>query len=152
MSKIKISKKGVLNGQIKIKMEPKEIVLTGVIATIFALYFLSFRFWKYAYIFQNCWITNNRNLISYFILYLYFRIVIGIFVALLATKFTQRYFNAQKNPLAQDSRKPRKPYIIDQKLRDKVIKQSFSIEKVCTILHTYEPDHLLPFKKSELKC
>ena len=84
-------------------------------------------------------------------LYLYFRIVIGIFVALLATKFTQRYFNAQKNPLAQDSRKPRKPYIIDQKLRDKVIKQSFSIEKVCTILYTYEPDHLLPAILKSLK-
>ena len=70
-------------------------------------------------------------------MFMYFRfsltIYIGIFVALLATKFTQRYFNAQKNPLAQDSRKPRKPYIIDQKLRDKVIKQSFSIEKVHTI-------------------
>ena len=54
-------------------------------------------------------------------------------MALLATKIFKRYLNAEKNPLAEDSRKPRKPYIIDQKLRDKVIKQSFSIEKVHTI-------------------
>ena len=66
-------------------------------------------------------------------------------MALVTTKVFKRYFNAEKNPLAEDSRKPRKPYIIDQKIRDKVIKQSFSIEKVHIIyyLHTFGPDHLL---------
>ncbi len=34
------------------------------------------------------------------------------------------------NPLAGDGRKPRRPYVTDQKARDKVLKQNFSIEKV----------------------
>ena len=34
------------------------------------------------------------------------------------------------NPFAQDERQPRKSYIIDQRKRDEVLKQSFSADKV----------------------
>merc|ERR1719259_1450549 len=34
------------------------------------------------------------------------------------------------NPFKKDDRKPRKPYIQDQKQRDKVLKQGFSMDKV----------------------
>ena len=34
------------------------------------------------------------------------------------------------NPFVEDDRKPRKSYIIDQKKRDQILKQSFALEKV----------------------
>jgi hypothetical protein len=34
------------------------------------------------------------------------------------------------NPFARDERKQRKPYITDQKKRDDIVKQNFSVEKV----------------------
>ena len=40
------------------------------------------------------------------------------------------YKNIGPNPFAKDTRRPREPYIIDQKKRDAVIKQSFSPSKV----------------------
>ena len=39
-------------------------------------------------------------------------------------------YSNSPNPFAQDSRKPRKPYIADTKLRDAVIKQAFQPSKV----------------------
>ena len=40
------------------------------------------------------------------------------------------YKNIGPNPFAKDTRRPREPYIIDQKKRDAVIKQSFHPSKV----------------------
>ena len=34
------------------------------------------------------------------------------------------------NPFSKDDRKPRKPYVIDQRKRDEVLKQSFAPDKV----------------------
>ena len=38
--------------------------------------------------------------------------------------------SSSKNPFSQDDRQPRKPYITDQRKRDEVLKQAFSIENV----------------------
>ena len=39
-------------------------------------------------------------------------------------------YSSSPNPFAQDSRKPRKPYIADSKVRDAVLKQAFHPNKV----------------------
>ena len=39
-------------------------------------------------------------------------------------------YSNSPNPFAQDSRKPRKPYIADSKVRDAVLKQAFHPNKV----------------------
>ena len=81
-------------------MEPKLVVLFGCLSIISALYLLSFK------------------------------ICVAIFALLITVKLIQHFVNRDKNPLAQDARKPRKPYVIDQRKRDQVIKQSFNIDKV----------------------
>ncbi len=46
-------------------------------------------------------------------------------------KIIHSQFISSSNPLARNAKKPtRKPYVTDQKLRDKVVKQNFSIDKV----------------------
>lgn len=56
---------------------------------------------------------------------------IGLSSVFLVIQVIRWYFQAQTpNPFAKDDRKPRRDYIFDQKKRDAVIKQGFSIEKV----------------------
>ena len=40
------------------------------------------------------------------------------------------FYNRSKNPFKKDDRKKRRPYIIDQKKRDAILKQRFSMQKV----------------------
>jgi hypothetical protein len=59
------------------------------------------------------------------------RIWLSLLVGFLGLKVYQLYSHMGPNPFSVDARKPRKPYIIDQKQRDAVIKQSFNQSKVC---------------------
>ena len=53
------------------------------------------------------------------------------FSAFLFIQIIRWYFKAKAlNPFAKDESKPRKPYVPDQRLRDKVLKQSFDMKKV----------------------
>ena len=52
---------------------------------------------------------------------------IVVFISYHGIKF---YKNMGENPFAKDTTRPREPYVIDQKKRDAVIKQSFSPSKV----------------------
>jgi len=41
------------------------------------------------------------------------------------------YFQARaRNPFLEDDRKRRRPYILDQRKRDTILKQNFNIQKV----------------------
>ncbi len=44
--------------------------------------------------------------------------------------FRWSFQSGSRNPFAKDDRQPRKPYVIDQRRRDEVLKQSFAPEKV----------------------
>jgi hypothetical protein len=64
---------------------------------------------------------------------MFVRAVVAAAVALVIMLVLRKMFNKKSpsnNPFADDDRKPRKEYVIDQKKRDAVIKQNFSIEKV----------------------
>ena len=57
---------------------------------------------------------------------------LGVIVAwIVSRKLMNWYFKSESiNPFAEDDRKPRKPYVVDHKLRDSIIKQSFHFNKV----------------------
>lgn len=57
-------------------------------------------------------------------------ILAGIAIFYFLVRDSRRNKQKNPNPFAEDSRKPRKPYVHDQKKRDEVIKQGFNIEKV----------------------
>ena len=81
-------------------MEPKLQVAFGFLAIVTSFYYLSF---------STC---------------------AALFTSVITFKLAKMIFNQDKNPFEHDSRKARKPYITDQRQRDKVIKQSFNIDKV----------------------
>ena len=62
------------------------------------------------------------------------KIILGIAIVYLGTLINKSvgwlFWPNGPNPFASDSRKPRKPYISDPKLRDAVIKQGFHPNKV----------------------
>ena len=82
------------------KMEPKLQVAFGFLAIVTSFYYLSF---------STC---------------------AALFTSIITFKLAKMILNQDKNPFEHDSRKARKPYITDQRQRDKVIKQSFNIDKV----------------------
>ena len=81
-------------------MEPKLKVAFGFLAIVTSFYYLSF---------STC---------------------AALFTSIITFKLAKMILNQDKNPFEHDSRKARKPYITDQRQRDKVIKQSFNIDKV----------------------
>ena len=65
------------------------------------------------------------------VLKLVVRISILLSVTLLFVHIYRCIFhNKSKNPFEKDDRKKRRPYIIDQKKRDAILKQRFSMQKV----------------------
>ncbi len=63
------------------------------------------------------------------------RVVAAAVVAFVVAQILRWLFKASApNPFAEDARVPRKLYVTDQKKRDAVIKQNFSIDKVCSSL------------------
>ena len=62
------------------------------------------------------------------------KIILGVGIIYLATLFMKTigwlFWSNAPNPFESDSRKPRKPYISDPKLRDAVLKQGFHPNKV----------------------
>lgn len=59
-----------------------------------------------------------------------YRLSVSVAFGLVVVKAAHFYVTREKNPFAEDTRKRRKPYIIDQKKRDGVIKQGFAPNKV----------------------
>ena len=59
------------------------------------------------------------------------KIAVGLNAIFLTVQVFRWYKQGRaKNPFKKDARRPRKPYVIDQRKRDQVIKQSFDIKKV----------------------
>ena len=54
--------------------------------------------------------------------------LIALFVIIQVIRWSMQ--SNSPNPFRLDDRKPRKPYIVDQRKRDEVLKQSFSPDKV----------------------
>ena len=55
-------------------------------------------------------------------------ILLGLFVVIQVIRWSMQ--SSSPNPFKYDDRKPRRPYITDQRKRDEIIKQSFSPDKV----------------------
>ena len=55
-------------------------------------------------------------------------ILLGLFVVIQVIRWSMQ--SSSPNPFKFDDRKPRRPYITDQRKRDEIIKQSFSPDKV----------------------
>ena len=63
------------------------------------------------------------------------QVTVGVATFFLLVQICRWYLQASApNPFAEDDRLPRKPYVINQKERDAVLKQSFAIDKVPTHL------------------
>ena len=86
-------------------MKPEVTVFLGVLALVFGISYLSLKT---------------------------FIAIIVVFISYHGIKF---YKNMGENPFAKDTTRPREPYVIDQKKRDAVIKQSFSPSKVSFGFH-----------------
>jgi len=58
-----------------------------------------------------------------------------VFAILVLIKLFWNFWSKKScpNPFAVDDRKPRKQYITDQRKRDEILKQSFSMQKVPTV-------------------